>query len=267
MTHWQNLYLWSEQPQLTIEAIQHYLNEQSYTLYNPFGRFPGMAYPVTLKTFVSPAQSSCIRILFEGNELDTLAAHLSQIADCLAIALDGRMAFLHFFRAGELIDLMTGLPDYTKPNASNYLEAVLKADSHNLPTLHQGKIGDVPLDALPDDVQQMAKQLNAKQVNKLFQKISKKLMKSVGQHDPRTLMQTQSDWDSQGGQYIRALMACLSIPDNWREPDFATLRTVYALQSRQQYDSSTPLFPGDEAALIAVPNALDYVPIYGGKHE
>lgn len=267
MTHWQSLYLWSEQSQRIVESIQHYLDTQAYIPYNPFGRFPGMAYPITLKTFVSPVQNSCIRVLFEGNELDALAAHLSQITDCFAIALDGRMAFLHFFRAGELIDLETGLLDYTKPNIGSHLETVLKAEEHNLPILQQGKIGDVPIDALPDDMQEMAKQLDMKQANKLFQKISKKFIKAVGQYDARTLMQTQSDWDSQGGQTIRAIMACLNIPENWREPDFTTLRTAYALQSRQQYDSNMPLLSGDESILIAVPNALDYHPVYGGKHE
>ena len=152
MTHWQSLYLWSEQAQLIVEAIQHYLNEQAYTHYNPFGCFPGMAYPITLKTFVSPVQNACIRVLFEGNELDALATHLSQVADCLAIALDGRIAVLHFFRSGKLIDLTTGLLDYTKPAVTSQLEVVLKAESYDLPTLNQGKIGDVPLEALPEQI-------------------------------------------------------------------------------------------------------------------
>jgi hypothetical protein len=267
MTHWQSLYLWSEQTEIIVEAIQQYLDIQSYTPYNPFGRFPGMAYPITLKTFVSPVQNTCIRILFEGDEREVLAAHLSQQADCLAIALDKGRASLQFFRSGEWIDLATGLTDYIQANLGNQLETVLNAESYDLPTLKQGKIGDVPLDALPEDIQKMAKQVNRKQAHNLFQKISKKFGKTFSQYDARALMQNQSDWDSQAGQTIRAVMNCLITPDNWREPDFATLRSAFAVQSRQTYNSNTALFPGDEQILITVPNALDYSPVYGGKRD
>jgi hypothetical protein len=265
MTHWQSLFLWSEQPQPIIEAVQQYLEAQVYLLYKPFARLPGMAYPITLKMFVSPIQNDCVRVLIEGDELDDLAAYLSQKNDCLAVSLDGRMAFLHFFRNGELCDLARGLADYAKADSHSLLAAVLQAEGHNLPAINQGKIGDVPLDMLPDDLQAMAKQVNAKQANQLFQKIAQKFIAAVGQYDAQTLLQNQADWDSPGGQYIRAVMACLQIPENWREPDFATLRTAYAVQSRQQYDSHMPLLPGDEQSLQAVPNALDYVPVYGGK--
>lgn len=266
MTHWHSLYLWSEQTHKLVEAIQNYLEAHSYTSYNPFGLYPGMAYPVTVKTFIAPAQNGCIRVLFEGHEIDSLAAHLSHTADCLAIALDGTMPFVHFYRAGELIEL-TELKDYCRPNAESQLNAILSAETHDLTPINQEQIGDVPLDALPEDIQQMAKQVNAKQANKLFEKLKKQFIKAVGQYDAKVLLQSESDWNSQGGQYIRALMNCLRVPDRWREPDFSTLRHSFALQSRQQHDANTPLFPGDEDAIANIPNALDYVPVYGGKWE
>ncbi len=59
-------------------------------------------------------------------------------------------------------------------------------------------------------------------------------------------------------------MACLNIPTNWREPDFGALRDAYQLHLRQQRKPGARLYPGDEAVMAQVANALDYVPVYGG---
>ncbi|MGB1286519.1 MAG: hypothetical protein ACPG7F_08305, partial [Aggregatilineales bacterium] len=74
------------------------------------------------------------------------------------------------------------------------------------------------------------------------------------------------DWNSQGGQYIRALMACLTLPENWRTPDFTSLRIAYSLYKRRARRPNGMQLPGDVDAMAAVPDALDYVPVYGGKN-
>lgn len=267
MTHWHSLFLWSEQQASIVEAIRQYLEAEDYTLYNPFGRFPGMAYPLTIKCFVASAENSCSRILFAGEESDDLAQYLSQCGDCLNISLESRMAILHFYRANTLIELKTGLLAHCKSSHRKELEIVLTAESYNLANLNQGELGDIPLNALPEDLQEMAKQLDIKQADKLFQKLKNQLVKSVAHYDAAVLLQSDSDWNSQGGQYIRAMMACLQVPEDWREPDFSTLRQAYALQKRREYDVNTTVFPGDEEALAAVPNALEYIPVYGGKRD
>ncbi len=73
------------------------------------------------------------------------------------------------------------------------------------------------------------------------------------------------NWNSPGGRRLHALMRCLTVPDHWREPDFGVLRDAYQLHSRQQRKPDARLYPGDDATMNRVPDALDYVPVYGGR--
>ena len=59
-------------------------------------------------------------------------------------------------------------------------------------------------------------------------------------------------------------MACLDVSNNWHEPDFVALRDAYQLHLRRQRNPKAMLYPGDTQAMGAVPNALEYTPIYGG---
>ena len=267
MTGWHSLYLSSEQSQTITGAIHRFFDTHHYTVYNPFGALPGMSYPLTIKTFLAPARGGWSRLVVDGDadvrQLVSLAEHLSRIADCLSLRLEGNISLIHSYREGKLMDLA----DWTKPHLINPdcdVSAILNAETFDLPAISEGQIGDIPLEALPEDIQQMARQVNVKEANKLFEKLSNRLLKAVGRHQARSLINTDNQWDSQGGQAIRAVMRCLSIPDNWRTPDFPTLRTAYAVKSRQANGRAT-LFPGDEEALKAVPDALDYLPLYGGK--
>jgi hypothetical protein len=72
------------------------------------------------------------------------------------------------------------------------------------------------------------------------------------------------DWSAGGGAKISRLMGLLTVPHDWREPDFVTLRDAYQLHLRRQRRPNADLYPGDAEAMAAVPNALDYTPIYAG---
>lgn len=269
MTTWHSLYLSSEQPQTISRTIRKYFELQNYTIYNPFGALPGMSYPRTIKTFLAPSQANWSRLLIDADsdarEIDSLAQYLSKTVDCLSLRLEGNVSLIHAFRKGELIDLV----DWAKPHLidiNSDISKILNAEFFDLPPISEGQIGDIPIEALPQDIQEMAHQVNAKQANKLFEKLSKRLLKAVGRNQARSLIGRATQWDSQGGQTIRSVMNFLTIPENWRRPDFPTLRTAYAVASRQIAGMST-LFPGDEEALTTVPDALAYHPIYGGKIE
>ena len=238
------------------------------TLYNPFGRYPGMAYPQTLKIVIAPANGGWTRILVEA-EPDIavgLATHLSQMADILSVELAHRVAFLRVYHAGQQVDLENGLHPHLQPGHEAALHHALHAESLDLlPLDDTAHIGDIALNDLPDEVQAMAQQVKGKQADGLFRRLSQQLLQAVSPRQANELLDSRPDWHSQGGQLIRAVMACLTIPDNWRTPDFATLRSAYAIQARRQHDPNAPLLPGDDHALRPIPNALDYTPVYGGK--
>jgi hypothetical protein len=44
------------------------------------------------------------------------------------------------------------------------------------------------------------------------------------------------------------------------------LRDSYQLHARRQRKPDARLYPGDEEAMTRVPDALDYIPVYGGKN-
>ena len=75
------------------------------------------------------------------------------------------------------------------------------------------------------------------------------------------------DWNSPGARRLHALVGCLTLPPNWRDPDFVTLRDAYQLHARRQRKPDARLYPGDEEIMARVPNALDYIPVYGGRDD
>jgi hypothetical protein len=111
----------------------------------------------------------------------------------------------------------------------------------------------------------------------MIDRLSQNLLNKVGQRTgtdaqsmsaaaQEMISPTPPDWNSPGGQRIRAVMQCLTVPDNWRDPDFVALRDAYQLRVRRQRKPDARLYPGDEEAMNRVPDALDYIPIYGGKN-
>lgn len=264
MTAWNSLYLSSEQPQQIIDIIHDYFDREGYTGYNPFDDLPTRSYPQTLKMFLAPAQAGWSRLLLDDDSdsgiIEELAAQISKVCDCLSVRLEGNIGTIHGFREGHHINLAQWAQAYSDCD----ITAILNTEVFHLTPLNDGQIGDIPLSALPDDIQQMAQEVNAKEANKLFEKLSNRLLKAIGRNEARNLINEQLNWDSQGGQYIRAVMDCLNIMDNWRHPDFITVRTAYTIHA-QSLRGIHETFAGDEDTLKAVPNVLAYTVLYGGK--
>jgi len=258
MTRWHSLYLSSNTLQAITDTINSYFTRHGYQPYNPFTAFPGMSYPQTIKLFAVQLSPTWVRIIVDGDcdleRIDPLITTLSETWDCLSLQLTGNISHIHGYKLGNL----SPLPIWTRPhliNEASDIEAILDVDSFNLPPLSQGQIGDIPLDGLPDNLQTMVQQVNPKDANQLFRKLSNQVLKAISKQDARTLINTQPNWDSQGGQAIRTLMQYLSIPEAWRLPDFATLRTAYTVRTH------TPDGDGTMA------NILDYQPLYAGKQS
>jgi hypothetical protein len=265
MTFWSSLYLPCDDAPRVASTLRESLTALGYKLFDPFGIIPGKAYPKAVRLFVAPPAAHWIRVV--GTPDDGQLAALSQIAPCLALALDGQQADIRvvadgaessvdalapYLRSGRTVD------DITRQLAAPDLYVTSREDS-------------LPMNALPDDVKSMAGNVDMKQAQSMFNRLAGTVSKRAGQNEDmaaaaRSLIAAGSppDWNSAGGKRLRALVDGLTIPDGWQTPEFTALRDAYQLHARRKRNSNADLYPGDAEAMAAVPNALDYVPVYGG---
>ena len=279
---WQSLYLCSNDPEYTQQHIAPTLSEviaaAGYTAYDPFGGVPGKAYADVLRLFVGPIDDGgWLRIISEGGKsggiLDAIKAAFSgALVDtlCLSLALEGATATITAYQSGEAIPTVDALTPYLRDGKSRAdLEHALSAQISTVQAVGDDDEG-VPLSALPDDVQAMADKLNPKQINKMFNKFMGRVSRQLGGDNPdgesvRDLLKGQApNWESAGGMRLRALAGCITLA-KWRTPDFVTLRDAYQVHNRRRRNPKAHLYPGDAEAMQAVPDALAYVPVYGGK--
>jgi hypothetical protein len=267
---WTSLYLPCEDS--PAPALQESLTALGYSLYNPFGQVPGKAYAQSVRLFVAPPASGWSRVIGEPDARQLPL--LSKTCLCLCVALDGKDARIEVYAGGEQAEPRTALVPYLRDGCT--MDDLYK-------TLHpaafsaveqeesaQPQMLVVPLDDLPENVRDMAGQVDPGQAQKMFERLSGTLMKKVSpggsaaEEARMMLAGSAPDWNSVGGRRIRALIACLTIPDGWREPDFVTLRDAYQVFARRQRKPDARLYPGDAESMQRVPNALDYTPVYGG---
>lgn len=254
---WQSLHLcYSESPETIIQVIEDAFIEQGYTRYNPFDVVPGVAYPNAIRLFLDPTYDRIV-----GNPTPPLAAALSRLGVVLSLTLIEETAEFVVYAAGQKAEPLPTLEPYlrdgfTATDLQNALSGSFTSDMKN--------DNIVPMDVLPDDVKQMATKLNPNQVNRLFNRIMKQL--GIKGDEARNALTTQqTHWMSAGGKRLHAIMRCLAVSSTWYKPDFVSIRDAYLLQLRRQRNPKAHLYPGDAETLQAVPNALDYIPIYGGK--
>lgn len=284
MTHWQSLYLFYDDTDALAACLRDILQQRGFTLYHPFGTTPGIAYTQYVRAFIAPAgagdtpaEKTWTRILLEVQPpqvIHPVAEALSKALNCTAllVGLGSKSAHLTVYERGREITPGRGLCRYARDaEAEQQLINIVTASARpvfNLPPVDDGEtIGDVKMTDLPDELQQMARQVNSLNPGKLFRRLSNRLMGGAQQDAAREMLNQEPDWNSQAGQYLRAIISCVTIPPSWREPDFATLRMAYSLHTRRQRNPDAPLLPGDSDALAAVPDALSCIPVYAGRSE
>ena len=250
-----------------VQTLQEALVALGYELYDPFEQIGGRAYTHSIKMFVAPVVGGWARILGVTDARIVPAA--STVGLCLSVQLDDDGDWIAAYRDGVEVELGEALKphiraaltlaDLERTLARSYIRMDAKAD--DLP---------VPAHVLPEDVREMARSLDSRRVNRWFNRVLGRAGRRIA-GDPSAayelLTGDQVDWDSPGGQKIRAVLACLTVPDTWRAPDFVTLRDAYQLRLRRRNHPNAPLYPGDAEAMAAVPNALDYAPVYAGLAE
>lgn len=286
MPIWHSLYLSSEAASGQVTGwLEDYFAAQGYTRYQPFDTFPGAAFQHTLRCFIAPAAAGWTRLLVEttptapveapaSDEISRLAQCLSHNALCLALSLHGASGHFGVYHQGKATDALMTLEHYLRPGQNKAaLAAALAGDATGITTglspwlesEASQHIGGINPAELPQPMKALLNAVNPHQANRMFQKLAQSLLKGDQRRAAQGLLNDGPQWDSPAGRRLRAIMACLNVPDTWREPDFVTLRTACALHLRRQRLPNAPLYPGDAEALAAVPNARDYVPVYGGK--
>ncbi len=255
MTAWQSLYLPSEGD--IAGSLKNALTSRGYTPFDPFGLLPAKTYPQAVRLFVAPAKGGWTRVIGAPDPL--ILPELSLLAPCLLVELDGAAARIEAYTEGEAAAPELALMTYAHEHDCIHLALEGTPNVSRTPSL-----GGVALDALPNDVQALAEQVDARHAESLFARISGTLASKGGTNPEAAELLRQPEWNSAGGALISALMDCLRIP-KWRAPDFVTLRDAYALHKRLERTPGARLYPGDAEALAAVPDALTYTPVYMGK--
>lgn len=270
MIRWHNLFLFSERraPIDDIaDGLRYALAREKWEQYDPFGLVPGRTYARTLKLFISPDDDlNWRRVLVEATQTDDVAPigrALSRFGPCLELALDEAQATIAAYHNGMDAELTQWLSPWL---TAEEWQVICDAPPAMPSLANAGTVGEIPLSALPPDVQRMAGQLSVGQGAPLFDKMAGQLLPAEQQAAGRALLTARGpNWDSDDGRRIRALAHALGLPSTWREPDFVTVRVAYQLMTRQKRNPNARLLPGDEDYIKAVPLALSYVPIYGGK--
>ncbi len=265
---WNCLYLHSDDAEGVSQLLQQSLIELGYSLYNPFGPIPGKAYPRSVRLFVAPTSEGWVKVV--GAPDDAQFVSLSQSTPVLYAALDGTEADIRVYADGLPADISTVLTPYLQPDITiGHVQQALESTAKIIQD--DAQQSGLPFDALPDDVKALAGNVNSGQAQKMFARLSGDLMKKVSKGDgqadaARALVSGGNvpDWNSTGGTRVRALMNCLTLPDDWREPDFDSLRDAFQLYERRRRSPNARSYPGDDEVMAKVPDALTYIPVYGG---
>lgn len=261
---WDSLYLPSDEHEGVAATLRGALENLGYSLYDPFGLLPGKSYPQAIRLFVAPPAAGWVRVI--GTPDPRLMTPLSATIPCLYLRLNGAEASIEVFARGDLRQPETELLPYLR---------VTCTAEHLRRALHDeiAAVNDEPqlFAHLPDDVRAAAGQVDSRQAQRMFDRISGNLLRKAGTDTAaataaRDLI-SPPDWSSPGGRRIVALAGCLTLPENWREPDFVTLRDAYQLHIRRQRKPDARLYPGDDEVMARAANALDYIPVYAGRED
>ncbi|MBK8022750.1 MAG: hypothetical protein IPK19_15285 [Chloroflexi bacterium] len=235
MSSWCSIFCATEDRESVVATVRGWFSANGYASYDPFDIIPGPAYPVTVKGFAAPAARG-----FSGPWVRLI---LAEPAPALAEAL-------------ALVAPTHALDLESTPGGAS---------------MPGGAIAGVDLSALDGQTRAMAGKVDLKKAGAMADKMLGSLGSKIGASDADAnaaralLSQGRVDWSSGAGARLATTAANLGLPDSWHTPDFTTLRDAYAVHKRLERSPRARLYPGDAEARDAVPAALTYIPIFGGK--
>ena len=258
---WHSLYLYAGEPQPVVSALLDSLKRQGYQSYDPFAGGNGTppAFKGFVRQFVAPSLAGWVRILGDPD--------VAVLPDLSA----GQTVFYAWLTAdGSGIDVYR---DGARDPGGLSVEPPPDRDAGSAPAAPAS--GSI----IPDEFQAMAQShhVNPAQANKLIDRLTSQLFGKLDrasggeagsvQNQARALVTgaNRADWNSPAARRLIALAEKLSLPPNWREPDFEAVRDAYQAARMLRKNPRSQLMPDEQAALKTVPNALDYVAVYVGK--
>ncbi len=277
MSQWHSVFCHTTAVTPIEETLSKHLLANGYSAYNPFGRLPGRAYPRTVKLFISPTRSQWTRLILDSEALWgdenylEIAQQSATLAPSLYVALqEGQHTFQAYSNTPSDDPARVfeqALAENMSVDAFRQLWNTAPQDIASIPTDTSPSIRDL----LPTEYQGFGQGVNNQQAEKLFEKMSGNFRGRFGGAEneaevEKLLKNNQPQWESAGGNHLRAIFQALSIAD-WQLPDFATLRDAYTLHARKQRNPQAMMYPGDAEAMASVPNALEYIPLFFGKTE
>lgn len=279
---WTSLYVSLTDAAAVAAALQSLLTDKGYQPYDPFpgGAGTPLGQKETVRLFVAPPQDNWVRVLGQLDQdlLPDLSHSLK--APVLYAWLDEQDGGVVLYRDGQRHDDPDSFAAYLQQGTS--VEKLQQAFAGKL-KVSPVESGEPPVmvvgaDALPPELQQFAADqgVDPKKADKLAKRLTDQLFGRMSKQSgasPEEQEQARSVlmggghdiWNSLPGQRLRAIAEQLKLPANWRLPTLETLRDSYQVHRLRQAKPRMPMIPPDQEALKAVPNALDYLPVYMGK--
>lgn len=278
--HWQRILVASEDATQLITALKVIYQAHEYKPYDPFPG--GTGTPVRLadkvRLFVCPPDGGWLRVCVSPEDM-VPPAILREIAQTTHAALIDSQ--LH---STEQFEITVYNPDAEPQSGPDSLLRYLKPDlsSETLFTVWQQDFQPAeaaPASDLPDEIQQLArdKGVSMKQVDKLMQRVSRRVFGKMESQEGKDVESVARDalkagsegvhWGSVAAQHLLAVMECLAVPVDWHLPAWKTLSGAHQLARQRQRIPGGLTLPGDEDLLTALPDALDYTPLYFGQKK
>lgn len=263
----------------TAEVLASALAAAGYTVYDPFGSAFPPAYRRVVRAFIAPpATDWAITLLadFDPGVLPALSHHLLTLDAHIVRAQPDQpqTADLTVWGGGKRIDLPGDLAAALvsvrdgQPIIEGLSTLAAWRTQPRIVGLPAQDESFIPRDALPANAQAMFDGLDRKQAGSMFARMTASLAgKLGGQADAaRAALHTPSvQWEDRDAALLAALLTRLcGGSTRWRDPGFVAVRDAYQLHRRRADRPNAALYPGDAEALAAVPDALNYMPVYAG---
>jgi hypothetical protein len=280
---WYSLYLPTASAGPVIDALRSLLASHGYAPYDPFPGGTGTPGGLTdmVRQFAAPPQGDWLRIL--GQPAEALLPEFSAAANVpvLYAWLTDNGGGFALFQDGARHDDPAVFQPYRQEGRTP--DDLRRAWAGQLPVgvldAAESSAGVPGEDALPPEIQQFAQAqgVDARKAGKLFERLGDSLFSKLGrqsggadddeQAQARAIFMGggKDHWNSLNGQRVRAMATVLDLPPNWRLPTWETVRDAYHVHRLRQRSPRMALMPGDKEAMDAVPDALDYAPIYMGR--
>lgn len=252
---WISLYVPGAEPTSLAALVESALTSAGAQKYDPFGTMPGLSFPRAVKLFIAPKAADWTRLIVSPDcVLEPVVTAASLDAPLAAGFISSDLVpALTFYRGGQLIDA---------PAISAYVTDAGGFAAH-LKQLKTGasSIGGVSSGVLPADLRAMSGSLPTRQVERMMNSMTGAISKGDRAGAQAALQSV--DWESGAGQWMRTALSYLGL-NNAVQPDYTTVSTAYRTAKRLARNPNATLYPGDAEARSAVPDALDYLPVFYG---